>query len=239
MLWKQYVVGLCMCVFAGVAWAEEAPLYTQNINGLYPVWDTTGYVLPCAAGRIGWSNVQFGIADIGQIGVHPVPFAFRTPNFQIKAKVFQKNKWHVAVQVSPLVFLRGASTSFASPQYASRLSNPDHTIVALPVQASATWEATKWFKLHNTLTVMGFFAGKPFKNSASVGHFVTAQFVAHRSHDIFLHAAEIGFWKHDMAIVGASYRFHHKWFEAKVGYFYRMSKDGSVGSPLFDIGAMF
>ncbi|MBI5511593.1 MAG: hypothetical protein HY903_22790 [Deltaproteobacteria bacterium] len=217
---------------------EDSPdPFEHAASGFYPIWDNNGYVLPHRRAVIGTSAALFGIGGVLQLGLVPTALAMRTPNLQAKLALYQSEQILVAAQVSTLVLLPGASATFASPRYTSRLDNPENSIVATPLSLAMTWRPTPWLAIHPSLTGLGVF-GRNVKNEVFAGGFVTAELTAAKYHSFFLHAGEIGFWDHDMAILGASYRLNWGWLEARIGYVYRVTPDGLQGQPLMSAGLL-
>ena len=219
------------------------PVNTTNeshryaINGLYPLWESTGLVLKHQEIAIGTRNVQIGLLNRFHIGVQPGQMIGRTPNVQFKLALVQEKSLAVATQVATYTLLPRAGESFFSPVFASRLQNDDTTVWLLPLSTSVTWAPVSWYRLHQTFTILPLLAAKHFKNRADVGYSMVHELSAHNSHALLLHAGEIGLWNHDIAYFGASYRFNYSWFELAFGYFYRLSPSGSQSSPLVTLTA--
>ena len=207
----------------------------EVVSGLYPLWESSGFVLAPAQARLGINTTSIGVWRTLQLGTSPSAFVFRVPNLWAKVGVYSKDGLHLALQAGAFGVLAGASKSFLSPQYASRLNNPDALVMVVPVSFAASWEVTPWLRLHNTVTAMGVFS-KKLRSDVTVGDFLTAEFRAFQRHAVFLHTGEIGFWEHDQNVLGVSYRYNYHWFEVRLGYFYRFSKDGAQSAPLFDLG---
>jgi len=51
------------------------------------------------------------------------------------------------------------------------------------------------------------------------------------------HGAYFQYNNWDFNVLGASYCYRRKWFEAQIGYFYRFMREGRQASPLFSLGA--
>jgi hypothetical protein len=216
--------------------SEEAPP-APVLTSLYPLWENTGRVMPHRKLYLGTSNAEFGLFDVAQIGVHPLSFIFRTPNIHGKVRLLSRERLSVAAHAELLVFLPGASESFTSSNYISRLDTRDILLTVVPVGATASYEVMPWLYLHGTATVMGIFDNGPYRNRLVPGTQVVAEFLALQHHSVRAHLGEVGFWNHDFNVLGASYCYRRSWFEAQVGYFYRFFKDGRQTSPLISLGA--
>jgi hypothetical protein len=210
---------------------------TDVVEGLYPLWENTGYTLTFKQARLAVFQLSVGAGPNLQLSVRPWSFAMRAPNFLLKYGVYKQGTLNVAVHAGLYAILRNANNAFYSAQYASRLKNADSLVMAIPLGASISWEATSWLRVHNTLTLLGLFSDE-FKDRLTVGDFVSAEFKPTDRHALFLHVGEVGFWAHDMTVIGLSYRYNYKWFNVRVGYYYRFSQDGAQGQPLFDIGVI-
>ncbi|MBF5042331.1 hypothetical protein FGE12_07960 [Aggregicoccus sp. 17bor-14] len=186
---------------------------------------------------LGSSNLDIGLLDRAQVGVHPVSFLFRTPNVHAKLKLLERGPLQVAAQAELVVFLPGASEAFVSSNYVSRLDNTGLTVTVVPVSAAASYAVTPWLNLHAQATLAGIFDNGPLKERAVPGLTLVAEALALEHHSLFAHLGEVGFWDHDQATVGLSYRYHRAWFELRAGYVYRFMKDGTQGSPLVSVGA--
>jgi hypothetical protein len=215
--------------------AEGAP--ASILTPLYPLWEGTGRVLAHRRVYLGSSHLELGLLDRAQVGVHPVSFLFRTPNVHAKLRLLERGPLSVAAQAELNVFLPGASEAFVSSNYVSRLDNTGLTVWVVPVGASATYEVRPWLYLHATGTLAGIFDNGPLSERVVPGLTLVAEALALRHHSLFAHLGEVGFWEHDQAVVGLSYRYRRRWFEARLGYVYRFMRDGTQGSPLLALGA--
>jgi hypothetical protein len=215
--------------------AEGAP--ASILTPLYPLWEGTGRVLAHRRLYLGSSHLELGLLDRVQVGVHPVSFLFRTPNVHAKLRLLERGPLSVAAQAELNVFLPGASEAFVSSNYVSRLDNTGLTVTVVPVGVAATYAVSPWLYLHATGTLAGIFDNGPLQERVVPGLTLVAEALALQHHSLFAHLGEVGFWEHDQAVVGLSYRYHRGWFEARLGYVYRFMKDGSQGSPLLALGA--
>lgn len=214
---------------------EEEPV--SSLTGLYPLWENTGHILGHRRLFLGTSNAEFGLFDTVQVGVHPLFYLFRTLNLHGKVRLLSRDRLSVAAHAELLHFLPGASEAFISSNYVSRIDTRDVQLTVIPVGTSASYAVTPWFYLHGTVTVAGLFDNGPFQERLVLGTTVVAEVLALRRHSLSLHLGEVGFWNHDFATLGASYRYRLGWFEAKLGYFFRFLDDGRQGSPLISLGA--
>jgi hypothetical protein len=215
--------------------APEGPV--SPLTSLYPLWENTAHLLGHQELYLGTSNAEFGILDVAQLGTHPLSFIFRTPNIHGKVRLLSRERLAVAAHAELLVFLPGASEAFISSNYISRLDTRDILLTVIPVGATATYQLTPWLYLHGTATVMGIFDDGPYRNRLVPGVTVVAEFLALQHHTFRAHTGEVGFWNHDFNILGASYCYRRKWFEAQVGYVLRFMRDGRQGNPLISLGA--
>jgi hypothetical protein len=214
---------------------EEEP--TSSLTALYPLWENTGHIVGHRRLFLGTSNAEFGLFDTVQIGVHPLFYLFRTLNLHGKVRLLSRDRLSVAAHAELLHFLPGASEAFISSNYVSRIDTRDVRLTVIPVGTSASYAVTPWFYLHGTATVAGIFDNGPFQERLVLGTTVVAEVLALRRHSLALHAGEVGFWNHDFATLGGSYRYRLDWFELKLGYFFRFLDDGRQGSPLVSLGA--
>ncbi len=211
--------------------------FDHAANGIYPLWENNGHLLPHRRALIGSSNVLFGIGGVVQLGVAPTSLVMRTPNFQLKVPLYRDDRVLLAGQLGTYVLMPGADSAFASSRYTSRIYNPDHTIVVAPLSVAATIKVASWLQLHPSVTALGVFGSK-VRSEVTPGAFVTAELLALENHSLLLHGGEIGMWDHDQYIFGASYRLNWQWLEARAGYFYRISPDGMQGQPLVSAGLL-
>lgn len=233
---KLFILVLFVALQSTSAVADDEVPTLPAVNGFYPLWDGTALVLDQRRALLGINNAQFGIGYGTQLSIKPSLFVVRTPNIAGKMVFYEKDGLHLAAQTGVFAFLRHASSSFFSPQYTSRLDNSGTTVWVTPLSFITTYEVAPWLNVHNSLTGMGIWAKSTFANKVFVGDMLTAEFKAFRRHSVFLNAGEIGMWDHDLWVLGASYRYVYDWFEVRLGYFYRISKDGVQSSPLLDLG---
>ena len=215
---------------------QPTPPLMLPISGLYPLYDNTGFVLGHRQIALGYSFADFGVGNVVNVGVKPSSWMFRSPNIHTKVRVYAGHDLNVAVQGAVFGLLPGASHSFFSSQYTSRVDNRDRLILLAPLSVAASWQVASWLLLHNTTTAMGVFGERPIKNDVTFGNFVTAQLQALQRHAFLLHAADLAIGKNDLWVIGSSYRYTYDWFEFRLGYFYRINGDGMQGQALFDVG---
>lgn len=235
---------LCLALLAAgpALAADEAPPAAPREPeatsiALYPLWESTGRVLGHGRLHLGTASADVGLLDVFQVGVRPTPFLFRTPNLHVKLRLLERAGLVVAAHAELLVFLPGASEAFTSTNYVSRVDTRDAALPVLPLGISATWRPRRWLALHGTASALATFASGPYVGGVTPGATAVAEALVHPNHALSLHVGEVGFWAHDFALVGASYRFRHAWLEAQLGYFYRFTRDGAQGSPLISLGA--
>lgn len=216
------------------AWAlaEVRPATT----GFYPIWENTGAVEAHRKIRVGTTGAHFGIGNRAHVGVQPVNFVYRTPNGYAKFLLLDQDGWNVSAQVGAYVLLKQASRAFFSPMYSSRLSNPDHSIVLLPVQLSGTKTLADWFRLHATASVLGMRGGGNIEDDSTLGAFLTGELLASKRNSLLLHLGAAGAIERDFKMAGASYRYQGSFVELRLGYFYRIRRQGVQSSPLIGFG---
>lgn len=210
----------------------------RDTTGFYPLWEGTGHVERSGAVRLGSTGAQVGILGVAHVGVQPVNYLIRAPNGYAKVALFASERWHLAAQVGLYRLFEGASTAFFSPMYSSRLSNPDFAVTLVPVSLSASVEVAPWLEINQTLTGLTVIAPGHLDARVTPGLSVVAELNPRGRHGVSLHATEVGFWAHDLAITGASYRYRNTWMELRMGYFYRFSKSGSQSAPIVSFGVL-
>ncbi len=204
--------------------------------GFYPLWETTGNVLEHRRLYLGTNGAAFGIANTAQIGVQPVSFMYRAPNIQAKFLLFKRAPWSIATQLGATQMLEQASRAFLSPMYTSRLDNPDFSITLLPVSIGASYDVSDWLQIHQGLTGLTLLGHGVLKDEFTPGYSVVAELMALNHHSALIHVADVGLWKHDLTLLGISYRYQSSWFEFRLGYFYRFRSTGMQSSPLIGFG---
>ncbi len=240
-----------LCFAATVMAAPEATLTSdttpsteivsmprQSTTGFYPIWESTGYVERANDVRLGTTGAHYGIEDVAHIGVMPIGFMYRVPNVYAKFALWQSDNWKWALQGNFFYLLPGAGKSTLSPMYPSRLDNTEFGVALIPVSLSATYDGKSWLALHHTVTLMPLLTSGALKDEVFPAYTATAEFGHQSRHGALLHLGEIGFWKHDFMLVGASYRYRNSWLEFRLGYFYRMRSAGAQSGPLLGIGIL-
>ena len=134
------------------------------------------------------------------------------------------------------MLLPGATSIFTSSNFVSRIDNSRGELWVVPLGSTLSWFLADFAALHTTLTLMSV-GGHEQPLYASLGLSTVLELRALRLHGLQLHLAEVGFWRHDLFVAGASYRFDYGWFSAQIGYFYRLTRDGRQASPLLSLGA--
>ena len=228
-------IALAVLLCAGAALADEV---RPDTTGFYPLWENTGHIEKSGDARLGTTGAQVGLGDFAHAGVLPINFIYRSPNGYVKFAALRTERWSVAVQAGGFRLLPGASSASFSPMYSSRLDNKDFGIVLIPISVSASAEIAPWLELHQTITALGMLTAGPLVNGVTPGYSAVAELNPKGRHAISLHAGEVGFWAHDLAIAGASYRYRNSWLEVRLGYFYRLTKSGGQNAPLLALGVL-
>jgi hypothetical protein len=231
-------ISIFALILGSLAWSAAAEELRADTTGFYPLWENTAWVEKNGDVRVGTTGMQAGIGDVLHVGTQPINLAYRAPNLYAKLALPSAGRWRFATQVGAQHLLAGASRAFFSPMYSSRLDNPDFALTLLPISGTATVMLGERVEIHQTLTALGVFSGGPIRNSVTGGYSVVAEFNSRGRHGISLHAAEVGFTRRDLTIVGAAYRYRNTWLELRLGYFYRFSKAGSQAAPLMSLGVL-
>ena len=205
--------------------------------GFYPLWESTGTALDHREAIIGTGYFEIGLGGNAQLGLRPQEFLFRTPNLHGKLRLLARERYEVSVHAEVLALLSGATSTFTSSNFVSRIDNSRGVLWVAPVGASLSWFPADFAAVHTTLTAMTV-GGAGQSAYESFGLSSVAELRALSHHALLFHLTEIGFWRQDQFILGASYRLSLGWFDAQIGYFYRFSPDGSQASPLLSLGAM-
>lgn len=209
-----------------------------SFYGLYPLWESTGNMLGHRRFFVGTNWLAAGFARRFSLGIRPLGFFFRNPNVDFKTLVYEGYRFNLSLQLAPSLVLPEASSSFSSSNFTSRFDDNHRSLWLLPLSANVSWQILDELCLHSSLTTLGAFGKRVPNLQISLGLTVFAEFMPLENHALLLHVGEIGFWHHDFAMLGASYRFHWKGVEAQLGYFYRFSRDGNQGGPLFSLGIL-
>jgi hypothetical protein len=235
---KQIVLSLMMAwsLFSVTA-AEGEPLRAST-TGFYPLWENTGHIERHREVFLGTTGAQVGILDRLHLGVEPIQFLYRTPNLYAKVSLYDDGPWHVAGQVGALYLMERAGRASLSPMYTSRLDNFDYSVCLIPATLAVSHQIGDWLELHHGLTALGLMTGGPLQDEVTFGYALEAELNPLGRHAAILHAAEVGLWRHDHAILGASYRYRNTWLELRLGYFYRLRAAGTQGGPLIGLGLL-
>ncbi len=204
--------------------------------GFYPLWENTGYVEPHRHFYLGTNGSVLGLQDWGQVVVQPLNFLYRTPNFGFKFRLPWQSSWSTALQVSTFYLLEMASRATLSPQYSSRIDNPDYRVLLVPVSLSASRRFSDAITVHQTLTFLALFSSGSLQDAVTPAYSIVGEFEALSRHSLLFHLAELGFWNHDHLMVGASYRWAGERMEFRAGYFYRVSAGAAQSAPLVSLG---
>lgn len=207
-----------------------------SMVGFYPLWENTGSVLGHRQAQIGTGYFELGLFGRVQVGVRPQQFLFRSPNAHGKVQLLAQGELELSAHLEVLVLLPGATSVFTSSNFVSRLDNTRGELWVVPVGTTLSWFPASFAALHTTLSVLGV-AGKDQPLYASLGLSSVLELRARQNHALLLHLGEVGFWRHDLFLVGVSYRLNIDWFAAQIGYFYRLAPDGRQASPLLSLGA--
>jgi hypothetical protein len=229
------MLGTMLLLCAGSALGQEL---RADTTGFYPIWENTGHVEKSGDVRLGTTGAQVGLAGVVHVGVQPLNFVYRSPNGYLKVALLDTGKWRFALQAGGYRLLPGASRASFSPMYSARIDNPDFAITLVPVSLSASVEMAPWLEVHQTLTAMGVIASPQLRTTVTPGYSAVAELNPRGRHALTLHGGEVGFWAHDLAVAGASYRYRNNWLEFRLGYFYRFTKSGVQGAPLAALGIL-
>ena len=226
---------IALALTSAAASAEEAQHPAFSRVGFYPIWENTGTTLGRGHALLGTGYFELGLGDRWQVGVRPQEFLFRTPNLHAKVQLLARGDLEWSAHAEALTLLAGATSVFTSTNFVSRIDNTRGALWLVPVGTTLSWFPAEFAAVHTSLTVLSVGGtGQPYY--ATVGLSSVVELRALRRNGLLLHLAEIGFWRHDLFLVGVSYRLTLGWFETQLGYFYRLSRDGSQASPLLSLG---
>jgi hypothetical protein len=207
----------------------------QLSTGLYPLVETTGYLPRKYTLQLAWNQIAYSIFDGVTIGTQPALFMFRTPNFYVKARLYEDSKNAVALNVHNHTLLKN-SGDFFTTFYASPIHNPNSSVYVIPVSLAHSYKFNRHITIHQSVTDINVLAERDIQNQATLAYATMVELKARDHHSVFVHASEVGFWDHDYYYAGISYRYSSKTFFAQAGYFYRVQTEGVQSLPLFDIG---
>lgn len=226
---------LFLSLFSFFLRADDSPL-RPSTTGFYPLWENTAFVENGGDAFFGTYSGHVGVANRLQIGLAPIHFAYRTPNLYLKGFVWGNDSFYIGAQAGVYHLLERASRSSMSPDYTSRLDNPDFTVTLFPLSLPTTLRPFEWLDLHQTVTGLVITSTGPIQKEVTWSYSLVAELLPLNRHALLLHWTDVGLWAHDNTIVGASYRYRNTWMEFKLGYFYRFRKTGNQSSPLVGIG---
>jgi hypothetical protein len=234
--WKMLGVFLVGTLLASTPDGVDRSAFAAT--GFYPLWEDTGTTLEDRQFLLGTDYFEVGLGGSAQAGLRPQEFLFRTPNLHGKVRLLARGSIELSVHAEALVLLAGATSIFTSSNFVSRIDNSSGALWVIPVGSTLSWFPTGFAAIHTTVTMLNV-GGKGQPYYASLGLSAVIELRALKHNGLLLHFTEVGFWRQDMFVVGASYRFNLGWFGAQAGYFYRFSPDGSQASPLFALGGTF
>jgi len=201
--------------------------------GLFPIWENTAEVLDEGRFYLGSNLVGVGLPGRVQVGLHPLRAVSQIPNLHAKVLLLQRDRLQLAAHVELLAILDGASDAFSFSNFTARLT---HATWVAPVGASATWSPVEWLFLHFTGTAQAVTAQVLSEPQVVFGASARAEFRPFLHHAFVVHAAEVGFFRHDFWNAGASYRYQRWIFEGSVGLELRRYRDGFQAFPVAALG---
>jgi hypothetical protein len=209
-------------------------------SGLYPLWEDTGTLLEPGGFQLSTSAILAGLTRHLQIGLQPTWLLHRAPNLEAKLSLYSRPGLSLALRQQVVVLFRDAQERMLTTVYGSRLANPSAPVFIAPLSLHASWQPFSRLLLHGSATVLPVLSDQSdFKDQASAGLSLMVELPVLAGHSLLLHGGEVGIWDHDFAYVGASYRLNYSWFFLQLGYFQRIRDEGSQGSPLLNVGAIF
>ncbi len=204
--------------------------------GLFPIWENTAEVLGHGQVYVGSHLLGVGLGDRLHIGTHPIRNAMVTPNLHAKVLLLDRPQLRVAAHVEVLWMTQGASNAFTVSNFASRLSTFENAWWVAPVGVTATVAPMRTLFVHVTTTAQGVASKALSKPQATFGVSAQLEWRPFAHHAFVVHAAEVGFHRHDFAMVGASYRYQRWIIEGSIGYARRFYRDGAQGFPVAALG---
>lgn len=219
--------------------SEARPSSSSNTRplttGFYPLVEDTGYTPEANILQMAWNQISYSLVDGINIGTQPALFLFRTPNFFVKARLYQDKKHSVSAKLGANVLLKN-SGEFFTTFYSSPIHNPNSSVYVIPVTLSHSYTLNKHIKFHHTVSDINIAAERDIEETATIGYSAIVELRARDRHSVFVHGSEVGFWDHRYYFGGISYRYSTKSFFTQVGYFYRVQTEGVQSLPLIDIG---
>lgn len=221
---------------AHVAQPPPQEAFASPAAGLYPLWEVTGGVLPAGRIFLGSSAAEVGLPAGLQLGLSPTNLVMRVPNLHLKGALYRGERVQLAAQVGAYLVLPGAHEAFLSSRYASGIQLEARSVLAVPLSLAVRWDARPWLRVHASTTALGVTGRAPVQTDLTPGAFASVELAPQARHGLFLHGAQLGLGRDGMQVLGASYRFHNDWFEGRLGYVYRRTRDGIQGQPLLSLG---
>lgn len=228
-------LALGLLLFSLPVFSDTSDLRAST-TGFYPLWENTAFVEKGGDAFFGTYSGHVGILGRANIGVAPIHFAYRTPNVFVKSRIWNNDSFFVSGQVGAYYLLERASRSSMSPDYTSRLDNPDFTMTLLPISLATTYRLDDWIDLHQTVTSLWITSSGPVDNQMSLSYSFVAELLPVGRHSLNFHWTDVGLWNHDNTILGTSYRYRNTWVEFRLGYFYRIRRLGNQSGPLIGLG---
>lgn len=204
--------------------------------GFYPIWENSGSVLPHKGLFLGSNGAAFGINNSFQVGTNPLQFVYRTPNANLKYRILNQGRWQLAGQIGIYHLLEAASRAFLSPNFSSRIDNPDFSITMLPATFAATYHFANWMQIHQSATALTVFGTGNVLTETTFGYSVVAELMANARHSVSVHAQHVGITRRDFSLIGVGYHYQNTWFDFRAGYFYRFRQAGTQTVPLLSLG---
>ena len=204
-------------------------------SGLFPVWEETGVLLDAHRVYLGTGQLAYGITSRVTVGVNPLRFMFRTPNLGVKVALMRTERLRIAVSSNVAWVMPGSGDVFTTSNFSTRLDARDTGVFAVPAALSATIALTPKLFAHFTLTEMLMVsAALPVQATTGASLVVDWQLLNH--HAVSAHVEEVGFWRHEFAQFGASYRYQRSIFEGRIGVAYQLRPDGPRVVPAVTLG---
>src|SRR5205823_1251523 len=103
--------------------------------GFYPLWENTGTTLDHREAMLGTGYLELGLGSDAQLGIRPQEFLFRTPNLHGKYRLLARERYELSVHAEVLALLSGATSTFTSSNFVSRIDNARGVLWVAPVGA--------------------------------------------------------------------------------------------------------
>jgi len=223
-----------------IVFATDSPHSGMNV-GLFHLWEDTADVLEPNHGIISSSKVGIAISRHAEASVGPTLIVTRTPNVNVKIRLYKNLSNTLSLKMGGLVLLPNSENSFIFSEYASSIRNPFNTLFYLPISLHYSFSFKRRLKLHFSATQLTQYSPKNHSLNRSTAFTNILELAPGNHGSVAIHTGMFGIASPQPFTTYLGFSARYKWKQAffHLGYYFLKNPSGLLTFPLANIGFIY